>query len=348
MAVVIRQADLEADRGRLIEGLRQHLNPKTDARRFDWLYAGNPRGPARVWLALDDERDLLVGSSALLPRDFYLDGQRRLGCLFIDSWTHPDYRFLGPALKLQRACVEAARSGEFCVAYDYPRQSMMAVYQRLRMPAADQLVPRTRLLAFDRFLGNRLRSPTLARPIAWLLNPWLRLADLARPAHGSVEVAPATGRCGPEFDALAARAGAAGGLQVARTAEYLNWRFHDHFHLDFEFLLAHRGGRLAGYLVLLDQPEAGQVDVVDLQADPEPGVLEALVARAAAIGRGRGRSVLSVSLLESDPRLRHSALRAQADAPRIPLVLVWPSGLADGQPRPSAGGLRFTQGDDSD
>lgn len=348
MAVVIRQADLEADRERLIEGLQQHLNPRTDARRFDWLYAGNPHGPARVWMALDDERDLLVGSSALLPRYFYLEGQRHLGCLFIDSWTHPDYRFLGPALKLQRACVEAARSGEFRVAYDYPRQSMMAVYQRLRIPAADHLVPRTRLLGFDRFLGNRLRSTVLARPIAWLLNPWLRLADLSWPARRSVEVAPATARCGPEFDELAARIGAACRLLVARTADYLNWRFHDHFHLRHEFLLARRAGRLAGYLVLLDQPEAGQLDVVDLQAGPEPGVLEALLARAAATGRSRGRSVLSVSLLESDARLQQAGLRPREGAPRIPLVLVWPHGREAAWSPDGTGGPCFTQGDDSD
>ena len=348
MAVVIRQADLEADRGRLIEGLRQHLNPKTDARRFDWLYAGNPHGPARVWMAFDEDTGHLVGSSAILPRYFYLNGQRRLGCLFIDSWTHPDYRFLGPALKLQRACIEAARSGEFCVAYDYPRQSMMAVYQRLRMPAADHLVPRTRLLALDRFLGNRLPSPALARPLARLLNPLLRLAELPRPAPGTVEVSLATGRCGPDFDALAERTAPACGLQVARTADYLNWRFQDHFHLRHEFLLARRAGRLAGYLVLLDQPAAGQLDVSDLQAEAEPDVLAGLLARAAALGRTRGRSVLSVSLLESDTRLQHMGLRPAEGVTRIPFVLVWPHGSEGARSFTGSGGPCFTQGDDSD
>jgi hypothetical protein len=348
MAIVIRPADLEADRGTLIEGLRQHLNPKTDDRRFAWLYAGNPHGPARVWMAVDEAQDILVGSTGLLPRLFYANGQRRLGCVFIDSWTRPDYRFLGPAVRLQRACVEAVRSGELPVGYDYPRQSMMAVYQRLKLAAADELVTRSKLLRADRFIGNRVRSRFAARTLSALVNPLLRLADWGGGTPTGLTIDLAAGRCGGEFDELAARTSADVGLQVARSSEYLNWRFVDHFHLRHEFLVARVDGCHAGFLVLVDDPDADQINVVDVLTEPKPGVLDGLIEHAILLARQRRRSVISMSLLSQDPRGKILAERRFVAERRVPFVVV----RADANDERTTGGDRpgfgFTSGDESD
>lgn len=348
MAVVVREADLEADRSLLIEGLREHLNPKTDDRRFAWLYAGNPHGPARVWLAMDETSGILAGSTGLLPRYFFANGQRQLGCVFIDSWTHPDYRFLGPAVKLQRACVEAVRSGEFPVGYDYPRQSMMAVYQRLRLAPADELVIRSKLLRADRYIGNRVRPRLAARALSAMANPLLRLADAGGRIRAGLTIDLAPGRCGGEFDELAARTRADFGLQVARDSEYLNWRFVDHFHLRHEFLVARLEGRLAGFLVLVDDPAADQINVVDALTEPTPGVLEGLIEHAIMLARRRRRSVLSMSLLSQDPRGEALAARRFIEQRRVPFVVVRAN---TGEDLPTGGGrpaFGFTYGDESD
>jgi hypothetical protein len=50
---------------------------------------------------------------------------------------------------------------------------------------------------------------------------------------------------------------------VARTAEYLNWRYRGHFHNHHEFLVARRNGQLVGYLVFVADPvRAAGIDVV--------------------------------------------------------------------------------------
>lgn len=348
MATAVRQANLPADRESLIEALREHLNPRTNDSRFRWLYEQNPHGKASIWIAVNQENGAIVGSTAALPRYFYLNGSRRLGCVFADSWTHPAFRYLGPAVSLQRACLQAVQRGEFAVAYDFPQKSMIAVYRRLRIPAADVLVTYERVLRLDRLLGNRVRPRALATTIAALGNPLLAMTE-RRPGHSRgmiIEDGPTN--CGNEFDELAARTARSFGVHVARTSEYLNWRFVNHFHNRHEIIVARRADRLVGYLVMTDDELNSQVNVIDFLVEPELDIWSGLLASAVQRCRERRRSVLSVSVLSQD--CRAATLRSGRFAARreVPFILLNAPEINRGDLQGSLGMAGFTYGDEAD
>ena len=324
MTIAIRLADIAAEREMLIDVLREHLNPRTNAARFDWLYRGNPQGPVRVWVAVDEETNAVVGSCAAAPRYFYIGGQRELGCVFLDFWVHPSYRFLGPAASLQRACMEPVRTGEFRVAYDFPQRSMIAIYRRLRVPVRDELVTLTKIVRVDRFLANRVRAPGIAPTLSALVNPLLRLADARLSAAHDIEIDVASGPCGPEFAELAERVSRGYGVHVARTPEYLDWRFRQHFNHRYEVVTARRRGVLLGYIVVLDDPDVSQLNVVDCYGERDPASVRALLAFAVRLARSRGRSVTATSFLTSDARAAAAGAMGFRLGKTSPLIVVQP------------------------
>ena len=123
MRIVVREADLNAERAMLIEAFSRYLTPLSDNHRYDWLYLENPDGCAQIWVAHDAEGDQVIGSGTAIPRRLYVGGIEKLGCIFADFWIHPQYRSLGPALKLQRACMESMASGRFALFYDFPKSA---------------------------------------------------------------------------------------------------------------------------------------------------------------------------------------------------------------------------------
>ena len=316
MGVRVRLADPVVDRSELVAGLHDHLNPLTDRRRYDWLYLENPDGPARIWVLDDEQTGRIVGSSALLPRKMFARGREILGCVVADTWVHPDHRVLGPALKLQRACIADIRSGTFALGYDYPRQAMPAVYQRLRLTPVDSLVAYLQLLRFNSFLSQRIGFEPAASIAAAMLNPLLRLLNRPRGA-ADLETGLEAGPCGDEYTAFHASV-AADTICVARTAAYLNWRYHGHFHLDHEFFVARRNGAIAGYAVVAPVPP--RADIIDIVCERDDAVLITLVSRLLALLTGRGFETVSCSTLQTGPTaacFERLKFRRQSQTPLI-------------------------------
>src|SRR5689334_17291434 len=103
--ISIQQANLESDRGLLIDAIRRFLSPQSDEGRFDWLYRKGPHGRAIVWIATDGADGPLIGAAAAFPRRMYADNGVTVGCVLGDFFVAPEYRSLGPAVQLQRACL---------------------------------------------------------------------------------------------------------------------------------------------------------------------------------------------------------------------------------------------------
>jgi hypothetical protein len=341
----IREADPAADRSRIIEGLRRHLNARTDERRFDWLYRENPAGPARIWIVEDPGAVAILGSCALLPREFSIGGTRIRGAIVADSWVHPDYRFLGPALKLQKACMQAISDDGFRLVYDFPRKSMVAIYRRLRLEPRDHLTDFVKLVRADAFLANRIGDHAGSRVLSALANPLLRALD--GPSGGDrYAFALETAACGTEFTDLFDRSTRDAGqaeVRVAHTAEYLNWRYHEHFHQRHEFLVAREAGRLAGYLVFIDDPV--RATCVDLLCTDDESLPRRLLRQFVAVLRRRRCQSVAFPLLAGDPlaaRVRAAGFRPLASTP---LILMPSDGVAA---QVAAMRISLRYGDESD
>ena len=346
MAILTREADLATDRTLLIREIRAHLNPLADDRRFDWLYLKNPHGQARIWIASDLDSGDIVGTCAALPRLFYIRGQEEKGCVFADFWVHPNYRSLGPALQLQRACMSIV-GGEACaIAYDFPRLSMAAVYKRLGVQVYDSLVRHSKVVRANRILSSRIGSPTVVRPLSLVANLGLDLLDRWRSNLTQCDVSLERDSCGEEYSELARCEGSTYELCVARTADYLNWRYCRHFKQRHEIIAARQGRKLLAYLVFIDHGDVGQV--VDFLGGHDENVASALVSGLVAELRSRGTLSINVSLLTMDTRV--SSFYRMGFRPResSPLVIFDPARIFNVTAGHSPARTMFMYGDEAD
>jgi hypothetical protein len=295
MPIHIRRANLEYDRQALIDMFRRHLTPRSDEQRFEWLYRNYSQGVARAWVACNDSNGEIAGAAAAFPRKMYFCGIERIGSVLGDFCMDEKYRSLGPALQLQRACLEGALESpsEFC--YDFPSQNMMAIYRRLGAQQTQTLVRWAKPLRVERKLAGRIRSKLLAGGLALVAN-----AVLARRGwKGKKSTCTVTlhqGPCGEEFNTLDRELRATPGVRAVRSAEFLNWRFLSHPGTVHEILTARRRGTLTGYIVFTRDVE--DAAITDLCSVEEPAVIARLLW--GAVERLRQCGAVTVSLNAGD------------------------------------------------
>jgi len=291
MPIEIRSADLESDRAALVELMRQALTPESDVERFEWLYRRGPHGAARAWLAVDGGTREPVGAAAAFPRRMWWDGKERSAFVLGDFCMLEKYRSLGPSLALQRACMNGIANGAEAFFYDFPSQGMMAVYKRLGIAPAGELVR----WALPLRSGAKLEALTRSKKVARGLAP---LADFALAKRGwkgsksACDVSLQQGRCSDEFTALDQETRSLRGLRTARTADYLNWRYLAHPSVRHEIFAARKAGKLIGYAVCAAAGD--EAIIADLNCADSAEVVARLLHAAAAHFRKRGASTISL------------------------------------------------------
>jgi len=315
--IEIREADLSSDREVLISSMLAYLSKRADARRFTWLYRQNPPGPVQAWLAVETGQSRIIGSGAIVPQRIAVDGRLAPVAVMADFWIHPAFRSMGPALQLQRRCMEAAGIGHEGF-FDLPQRQMIAIYRRLGIPSRSTLVRLAKPLRSEAYLQKLLRSATLATLAAPLPNAALATADLAMSGRSGALVSVHAGPFDHEFTDLSLRTSAAFGACVDRSAGYLNWRYHRHYFLHHEVFTARDAGRLLAYAIIARSGDMAAI--VDLFGTPERGVIADLLLGASAVLRRQGVSTLSIELTESHRLLEHvqaAGFRRRQERPLI-------------------------------
>lgn len=295
MAIKVRAGDVEGDREAAIGLLSKYVNPAYDRARYEWLYRANPAGRGRLWLAVDGSTGDAVGTAGALPRWVSARGRDLRAWVLADFCVAEGHRALGPALQLQRACLEDLRADGSVLWYDFPSRTMEAVYRRLGATPRLQITRSVRLLRSHDALRRRLGSSALAWTVGLAAD--LALAWGTRSPR-SLTMGPHEGPCGREFTELARSAGPGYGAVVRRYAEYLNWRFLDNPIHRHDILAARRDGRLVGYVAVDVREDTAAI--VDLFGIPDPRVIEDVLRGALAWLRRRG--IASVTLWLLPPR----------------------------------------------
>ena len=299
MATVIRQANLEADRGSLLEALNQWLTPQSDRHRFEWLYLNGPHGQARVWVSTLGADGPIIGAAAAFPRKMCIGGIPKEGCVLGDFFIAPQFRTIGPALQLQRACLDGMDSPSLQFSYDFPAAAMLPIYKRLSIEPSGRMVRLAKPLRADRKLREFVKQPSVARSLSGPINRAMELRDLSRSLNSECTIAPNTGSCGDEFTALARAVSVKYGICTERSAEYLNWRYLNHFARRYEMLTARRDKSLVAYVVFTYDEENGEI--ADLFGEDEPAVLSDLIAGVVARLRQKSIFTLSTQMLDCHP-----------------------------------------------
>lgn len=337
--IEIRPANIDVDGPALVELLRIHLTPRSDARRLDWLYRQNPHGPAAAWIAQDADKGLIIGSGAVIPRRMSVAGRLQVVGVMADFWVHPGYRTLGPALKLQRACIEgAARLG--LGFFDLPQSSMPAVYRRLGVPARPSLRRLAKPLRVDGRLGGLLHSRRLGRGLAVPFNLGLSWYDHAHFGGMARQVVRGEACFGEEFTRLAEACSSHYALCGWRDAEYLQWRYGRHYYLQHQVHALRSPAGLQAYLVVVESER--QAEILDLFGPPDRGLMLDLLLGAADELRHRHQT-LYITVSEAHPLL--PVLRAAGFVERSSQPLVAQRFDVDGRPLPEAQPWALVYGD---
>jgi GNAT superfamily N-acetyltransferase len=215
---------------------------KTAADLYRWKFFSSPYGPSAVGLALAG--DTIVSMASAMPKQMRFAGQLLRVYELGDFQTAESHRGQGlfSALIEQICAAAAERGGD--LAYVRPNDLSFPILARRGFSEPQQIEERTLSLP-----GHSARLGPLA-PVAHalgadtLLARWTlgQLADSSGVTVEPVREFPA------ETDALWEAAGAGYGVAIARTAEYLNWRFA-HSPAPFELWIAHRAGTLVGVAV---------------------------------------------------------------------------------------------------
>ncbi|MBI3756937.1 MAG: hypothetical protein HY267_03070 [Deltaproteobacteria bacterium] len=296
MRIVVRPADLVKDREVLIETLRRYLTPQSDATRFDWLYRNNPWGVARAWLAFDLDTQEAIGVGSAFPRRFYTPAGPRTGFVLGDFCVSDQYRSLGPALQLQRACLDVVTGETSAFCYDFPSTQMMAVYKRLRIAPIAQMVRLAKPLRIERKVRAVVNAPVLTQAVSTLGNWVLALQDYSltqRPR--SLQIALHNGACGEEFSQLAEATGCHFGVCLQRSAAYMNWRYIANPLGRYELVTARAENVLLAYAVFTLDGEEGML--VDLFFGKDLTVVRFLLDEVVAILRARGAATVQTAAI---------------------------------------------------
>lgn len=293
--VRVRSADPVRDKASILAVLRRNIARAGSARRYDWLYLDNPHGRARVWLAEDVHSGEVVGTSAGHPKRAWIDGSSADVLNLSDFAVDASYRALGPAMKLLRATLETARSGEFAFLYEHPNPRMMAVYHRMGGTVVSSWRRWVRLLELGGQLERRLGSGILPKLAGRAGDLALRARDRLTRPRSSVEVTLGV----PEADGLERldeRLARTTRYRMRRTPDHLSWRYLAHVTDRHEIMWACARGVLIGYLVFKTLPD-DVIAVVDLMGEGA----DALMASLVDLGRARGAPSLWTTVMRDSP-----------------------------------------------
>ena len=314
--ISVRPARYDSDARAMVAVLQANLPYRPHDRFFRWLYRENPEGEALAWVASAPSDERIVGMAAAFPKRISCDGVEARGYLLGDFCIDPEYRSLGLALRLQRACLDGVSAANADFAFDFPSRGMMAVYSRLRIAVTQTIVRYVKPLRLDRQVSARIGVRALATGVAAAANACLALGDsIARPsARWTVGCEPAP--WGTEFDA-SRNWSPPRAVSLSRTARYLNWRYGEHPAGRYEMLVARRAGRLGGYLVRHGNGAACVID--DLLAEDD-SASDALLAAVVSRARTEGADIVSAPWLAADSGsrlLRQRGFRARESSPAL-------------------------------
>lgn len=329
MNLTVLKADLEVDKHVIIETLFHYLTTDSNEERFNWLYTKNPPGPALVWLGVDKKNGTIFGVASAFPRRVFINGKIEDGWVLGDFCIHEEYRSLGPAIQLQRACLADINSRNSGMWYDFPSSSMMAIYQRLRFPFSKGSVLRlAKPIRIDRKVRAYITQPFLASGATFIANFVLKRLQRAKSRkQKDITVDIYADECGEEFTHLSSKVGQQYEVCLERTAAYLNWRYVRNPLSRYVLITARRGPSLRAYAVYRCTKE--DMTIVDLFGYEDVPVIQALLDYVTEYSRVQGMMTLSIPLLENHPwrsLLQQLGFQAREASP---LVLKFLPGMPD-------------------
>jgi len=308
MGIVIRAADLPADRDTLLDTLLRNREPGDNAlrqARFEWSLSCNPYGRPRAWLAIDESSGRVIGSVSAFPRRVLVNGEAVLGWNGGDTSIDREFRTLGAALKLRRAVKECVDRGEMRFLYSHPVDRMRVVLEKVGHVIIGKLARHGLILRFDRFVNRAMGKNFVAAMLAQTANPLLQAWSWqgnSSARGGALVRVQERNHFGDEFDALLARVAKNHPVLAARDARFLSWRFlQNPLHAEFIIFHLKAEGRLRGYAIVDLKGDGARI--LDFLVEDHRSDLAILLAGIIRWLRPKGICSVSVRANDHNPIL---------------------------------------------
>lgn len=299
MSFVVRMADLSRDCQTIINLHVTFLSLLADNRRFEWLYLNNPVGQPKTWLISEANTDIIVGTAAAFPRILYRGKEKVIGWVLGDFCINDRYRALGPAVLLQRACLEGVRLEKKSIWYDFPSTTMLAVYKRLHIASSFSMLRLAKPLRVDRKMQTFAKNKVLVKGVSYIANRILEWKNQKPKERTDISLSLHQGECGEEFTELAESVGGQWGYCMYRSASYLNWRYVRSPLGRYCIGTAWKNGKLLTYLVFTQIDEdALIVDILGIQDFP---IIQSLIQWTVRELSQKNITTVSVSLSDQHP-----------------------------------------------
>lgn len=304
MGIVIREADLVADRRMLLDILvrnREHGDNERRRLRFEWSYYQNPFGQPRAWLAIDESSSRTIGMVAAFPRKMLVKGNALQGWNGGDTSIDKDFRTLGVAIKLRRAVQAPVDRGEMALLYSHPVDRMRVVLEKIGHQTIGSFVRHGAILRAEPFVQKFLGRNPLSSVIAGVANVFPPLQWSPRFISRQWRLRrQSEKKFGSEFDDLFARVAPRYAVLNVRDAEFLHWRFvQNPLVQDFQIYRLERENTLHGYAIIAIENNAARI--LDYLIDGEASMLRSLLLQLIRAMRVRRVPTLAVRGLFSSP-----------------------------------------------
>lgn len=303
MSYSVIKAELHSHKQDIIDIWEKNY-PGTIIPKYEWLYERNPAGRAHVWLVRHSASSLNVGTTAVFPREFLVNGKKILAGIAGDFLINREHRSLGPALILQKAVLSFVQNGNMAFVYGFPNEKSVPVLKRVGFRILGEKTRMVKILSFRDLLDARF-----GRPAARVLGPILDCISKVRSSsvwdkknrgYRSEEVSNIH-----DFLEFFSDIGFKGFLiHGNRTAEYLKWKFvNSPLSKNKLFaLLDEKSGKPKAYLVY--RCLENTVEIRDFSYTKERGILEGLVLDFVKHAASLGADRVEVTILRSKQLVR--------------------------------------------
>ena len=236
-----------ADTPEIVALMNQTFRTPLDPPTWEWYVYGNPNGPSRLYLALEPERDAIVGVIGFSPIQLRVNGVPVSADYAHHLALKPVYRDTLSYLALLRYSLKAQADGPTKFALGPPNRTAYPIHKTL-MKWVD-----FGFLDCLRKLSPQSRQHTC---VEWKVFP-------------------------DEFDAFYAHVSKDLGFCVEKTAEWVNWRFCRRPGSPYTIYAARNEDELTGYVVLKQWLEPNgyrKAHIIDLHAADETALVSLIAA----------------------------------------------------------------------
>lgn len=299
----------EADDVESLPNLYEAVNGHFDKKYWQWLFKENPSGQGHIWLAEGIANKDIAGQYAITPTDLIIQGKKILGSQSLATMTHPDYRRQGIFTHLANKLFEDSKNRGVDLVYGFPnKNSSHGFLKYLDFFILYQPKLFTRPIEFWPLLHLKSNNIVICKVVGSVLKLIYNFVFRRHlPKHCTEIQIKRVERFPEDAARICSVYNGTFKNMVARSVQYLNWRFCDRPDRIYKIFLAYRNEELCGYCVV-GHTERDQINIgliMDIFADPKDApTIKALIYHLLNGMEKDGEALASCLLQPSSPILQ--------------------------------------------